>query len=148
VERPFTISKIADGATAYFTVRWSALRKAERFDIATRVPAMSGIYELYFLDEYRKLNIFAVSRSWYGGLRSSLRFMSDPGLDRDPRRKKILEEREVYYRFSLSDSCGDLDDVLYFYMSTYFPKNPFVEPSYRYDTIFVKELSHDRVITV
>jgi hypothetical protein len=147
VNRPFTISKIEDGATVYFTVRWSALSKADRFDIVRRVPAMSGIFELYYMDQYRKLNIFAVSRSWHGGLRSSLRFMSDPDLDRDPRRKKILEERDVYYRYSLSDSSGDLDDVLYFYMATYFPMNPSVEPSRRYDTIYVKEDDRDRIVT-
>jgi hypothetical protein len=147
IQTPFTITKESDKGTAYFTVRWSRLRKADKYDIATCVPSVSGIYELYYMDKYKKLNLFFVSRSWYGGLRSSLRYMTDPELDRDPRRLAILNEFSVYYRFSLSDSSGDLDDVLFFYMATYFPADPTVEPSGRFEEIYVKEETADRIVT-
>lgn len=141
------ISKIINDRTAYFTVRWSALRKAERFDIVRHVPPMAGVFELYFVDRYKKLNLFYVSKSWHGGLRSALRILVDAELDPNPARRDIFENRVVYYRYSLSDSSADLDDVLFFYMATYFPKKNPVKPSPRFDLIYLNEESSDRIIT-
>lgn len=142
------ITKIEDAYTAFFTVRWSLLRKAEKYSITSTVPSMAGIFELYYMDEKKKLNLFYVGRVWIGGLRSRLRRLTDPTLELDDRRRAILETKDCYYRYSLSESFRDLTDVFFFFSNTYFPHTSIAEHSGRYDTIYVKEISPQKIVTV
>ena len=128
---------------------WSPFALADKYDIAKRVPAMGGIAEIYFKDERGKLNLFCLQRSWYGGLRSMLRERCDPELERDPRRLAILERWKdaIYYRYSLSDSHADIEDVMFFFMETYSPGQSTVESSGRYERIFVREIDAGKLTT-
>lgn len=148
--RESTILKRESGKDGYFSVYWSQFRKADRHDIARSVPARSGIVELYYMDEYKKLNEFFVGKSWYGGLRSTIRILTDPELDKDERRLVILNAHEdaIYYRYAMSDSNADLDDVHFFLIETLSPGCGAVEPSGRFDRIFVNEYDAGKLVTI
>ena len=104
------ITKAVDGTSAYFTVYWSRLRKAEKYDIIQKVPSVSGIFELYYKDEQKKLNLLYVAKAYYGGLMNELRKRTDPELEDNEKRRKILSDRDCYYRYSPSDSYKDMTD--------------------------------------
>jgi hypothetical protein len=144
------IDKRVDGNDAYFTIAWSPYAKADKYEIVRSVPAIGGIVELYYMDEYRKLNLYSVARSYYGGLRAVLREMTDPILERDERRRSILEAHKggIWYRWAHTESQDDMNDILFFFMETYVPGICVVDPSGRYDTIYVQELDAEKVVHV
>ena len=136
-----------NGEIAYF-VNWSPLAKADRWEINAKVPAVAGIFEIYWMDETKHLRLFQVGQTHYGGLRSELRRITDPELCNNEKIKKILEEKEVWYRYCPSNSTANMKDVIWFFMSSYFPENPPVEHSGRYKKIFLTESAPDKLIWV
>ncbi|MCD6123112.1 MAG: hypothetical protein J7K04_14845 [Spirochaetales bacterium] len=142
------VTKQTDGENVYYTVHWSNLREADRYSIVTSVPGMSGIFELYFMDDKKKLNLLRVQRAWFGGLRNTIRAVSDPTLEQDIKVKKILEDSKCFYRYSVLESFKDLSDVFFFFSKTYFPERSNIESSGRFLKIFVKEISVEKIITI
>ena len=141
------IRRVKDG-NAYFTVLWSKLKKAERYDINASVPAESGILELYYKDGKKRLKLVYISRVWFGGLRSTIRKITDPDLAEDPEWKSILSEYDCYYRYCLSDSNKDMVDVLFYFSKVLFPGKNKCSHSGRYLNIFLNEESSDGIDTV
>jgi len=148
--RSWTIRGGEKEGDGYFTVRWSPFAKADKYEIVTGVPALGGIAEIYFRDRQGKLNLFCLQRSWFGGLRSMLRERCDPELEKDERRRAILEEHkgEIWYRYTFSESSDDMKDVMFFYMETYSPGSGTVDHSGRYNRIFVKEIDSGKLTTI
>ncbi|HSV57219.1 MAG TPA: hypothetical protein VLH39_08965 [Magnetospirillaceae bacterium] len=144
------ITKMVRGPDAYFTVRWSPFVRAEKYAIHTGVPAMGGIAELYWRDAAGKLNQFCVARSWYGGLRSLLREHTDPALEKDPFRLTILRDHgdKIFFRWSLSESNPDMEDILYFFQETLAPGLPTATHSGRYGRIFLNEIDAGKLVTI
>ena len=135
----------------YYYVQWSPLAKADRYSIISKVPAVAGIYEIYWMDDNKHLRLFFAEKTNYGGLRSELRRVTDPELCvNDEKTKKILEEKEIWYRYTTTDSANIMDDVIWFFMQTYFPNNTTVKHSGRYkaDKIFLKESAPDKLMWV
>jgi hypothetical protein len=141
------IKKVKEGSV-YFTIQWSRLRKADKYEIIRIVPSVPGIYELYYEDKKKKLNLFFFARAWYGGLRNALREQTDPEMEKDVQRKKILDTYDCYYRYSQLYSFGDMSDILYFFECTYSPHNIQKAHSGRYENIFVEEKSEDKIVTI
>ncbi|PIE97417.1 MAG: hypothetical protein CR988_07955 [Treponema sp.] len=137
------ISKAVRDNCAYYTLNWSPLTEADKYTITTSVPAVAGVYELYRMDEKKKLNMLAVTHAWYGGLRSNIREAIDPYAKSDPERRALLENAELYYRYSCSNVFGDLLDVVWFLHTGYFPNKIEVEHSKRYKDIFLTENTPD-----
>lgn len=130
---------------AVFEVRWSALRSADRWTIAKTVPAMGGVFELYWMDERKKLRLLRIADGRYGGMRSEIRRFIDPELEEDQRIRGILENYKLYFRYALTDSAQDMADVVWFFRKTYFPEDPGVQHSGRFDRIALKESAPDKV---
>jgi hypothetical protein len=147
IEPTITKQEDADADDAYFTVRWSNLRKADKYDIVKTVPSVSGIFELYYMDEKKKLNLFFFSKAYYGGLRFAIRQYTDTEQERDPVRLRIITDYDVYYRYTISSSYKDMSDVFYFFARTYCP-DKMTEDSGRYDNIFVNEITNDKIVTI
>ncbi|MBN2875086.1 MAG: hypothetical protein JXM71_08320, partial [Spirochaetales bacterium] len=145
----YDIRKSVRAGDAFYTVRWSPIAKADKYAIIGSVPAMGGVAELYYKDEHGKLNLYLLARSYYGGLRATLRVATDPETEKDERRRAVLidHEDEIYYRWSLIESQDDMSDVIYFFMSTYSPTSRF-DSSGRYDRIFVKEIDSGGLVTI
>jgi hypothetical protein len=141
---PGVTRRIKDGE-AYYTVVWSALKKADKYEINLKVPAVAGLYELYRMDEQKKLNLLAVTHAWYGGLRSQLREAVDLDKATDPLRRAQIENAELYYRYAPANSLPDILDVVWFLHTTYFPNDVRVEPSGRYPRIYLSEQSPDKL---
>ncbi len=142
--KPSLTASVA-GTVVSYTLVWSALKKADKYEINTSVPSVSGLYELYRMDEKKKLNLLAVTHAWYGGLRSQLRAAVDPDATTDPLRRSQIENEELWYRYCPSDSFPSLLDAVWFLHSVYFPHDIRVEPSGRYATIRVQEKAPDKV---
>lgn len=139
------VTKQVQGSNVYYSLTWSALRKADRWEIARSVPAMGGVYELYWMDERKHLRLYCVGNANIGGLRSEIRRRIDPELTDDTALAKILDDNDLYYRYSIMDYADDMADVVWFFRATYFPENPGVSHSGRYKRIFMKENAPDRV---
>ncbi len=140
------VRKQVEGETAYYTINWSELRQTDRHEIIRVVPSVAGIYELYYRDAGKALRLFHVARAWYGGLRHSIRETTDPELVRNGKHRALLGEYETWYRFAPVRSYHDLSDLMFFFAETYFPQEQREAASGRYDNIFVKELSPDKLI--
>jgi hypothetical protein len=136
------------GDNGYFFIQWSPLAVADRWEINAKVPAVAGVYEIYWMDEQNHLRMLYIGDTHYGGLRSEIRRLTDPELTTDSRCKKILEEEQIWYRYAPVNSAAVMSDVVWFFRRTYFPENPGVSHSGRYEKIFVKESSTDKLIWV
>ena len=144
----FGISAQVKGDDVYYCVQWSPLTLAERWTINSKVPAIAGIYELYWMDDHNHLRMLMVGDTHYGGLRSEIRRLTDPELTHDPKTRETLENEEIWFRYSPSNSVEALSDVVWFFRKTYFPENPGIEYSGRFKKIFLKETSPDKLIWV
>jgi len=133
---------------AYYFIEWSPLRLAERWDISTRVPSIAGIYEIYWMDDHNHLRLLSIGCTYYGGLRSELRRLTDPELTQDLAAKKILEDKEIWYRYAPTNSKNVMADVVWFFRSIYFPENPGVESSGLYKNVHIKESEPNKLIWV
>jgi hypothetical protein len=145
--RGTTIKAVEEGS-AFYTVYWSRLAKVDKHRINGSVPAISGIYEIYYMDRAGKLNYFAVAKTWYGGLRYAIRTKTDPELEENPGRKRILDEEDCYYRWSGVTSSPDMDDLLFFFEQIHYPGRDKQRHSGRYLRIHVCELSDDKIVTI
>lgn len=134
--------------SAYYAVQWSPLTLAERWTINSTVPAVAGVYEIYWMDDHDHLRMLWVGDTHYGGLRSELRRLTDPELTLDAKTRKILEDEEIWFRYAPSNSAKTMSDVVWFFRKTYFPENPGVEHSGRYTKIYIKESAPDKLIWV
>lgn len=146
---PYVITGSAQGRDVYYTVRWSPFARADKYDIAMKVPAIGGIAEIYYRDEKEKLNLFCIQRSWYGGLRAMLRERCDPVVEKDPWRLSILVKwrDRIYYRWTNSESFSDMADVMFFFTESLIPGGG-TEPSKRFDRIFVEEIDAGKLVTI
>lgn len=145
----YDIQKSIKDEDAFYTVRWSPICKADKYAIIGSVPAMGGMAELYYKDAHGKLNLYLLAKSYYGGLRATLRVATDPETEKDERRHAVLMEHEgeIYYRYTLVESQDDMSDVMYFFMSTYAPTTKF-DHSGRYLNIFVQEIDSGGLVTI
>jgi hypothetical protein len=132
----------------HYFVQWSPLALADRWEINAKVPAVAGIFEIYWMDDHKHLRIFYLGQTHYGGLRSELRRLTDPELCENPNIKAILEEKEIWYRYALCNSANIMTDVIWFFQKTYFPEDPKVKDSGRYQKIFLTESEPDKLIWV
>ena len=144
---PTVIKKVEENSV-YFIIKWSRLTKAEKYEIIRCVPSVPGIYELYFEDKKKKLNLFFLARAYYGGLRYMIRKRTDPELEDDPERRKILNTYTCYYRYTVLQSYNDMSDILFFFKQTYSLQNKSMQSSGRYENIFLEEKSDDKIITI
>ena len=136
------------GEDVYYFIRWSPLELAERWTINSKVPAVAGVYEIYWMDAHEHLRMLSVGDTHYGGLRSEIRRLTDPELAVDAKARKILEDEEIWFRFAPCHSAETMLDVVWFFRSTYFPENPGVEHSGRFKKIFMKESAPNKLIWV
>jgi len=93
------ISSTVKKGEAYYTLVWSPLKKADKYEVTLKVPSVAGLFELYRMDENKKLNLLSVTHAWYGGLRSQIRAAIDPEATHDPVKIAELEDAELYYRY-------------------------------------------------
>ena len=139
------ISARRRGKDVFFSISWSPLQKADRWTIAKSVPAVGGVYEIYWMDERKHLRMLTVASAQFGGLRSEIRRFTDPELVDDERAAAILADKDIYFRYAGSDSASDMADVVWFFRKTYFPENPGVHHSGRYERIYMNEAAPDKV---
>ena len=137
------IKKDVQHNSAYYTIHWSTLQELEKYRVINSVPSVAGIFELYYRDFQKKLNLFFVAKAWFGGLRQSLRCCVEPELEPNRKRRAILESYPCFYRYSQTESAQDMADIFFFFSKTYLPHQQPPQPSGRYEDIFVEEFSDD-----
>ena len=109
---PGSIAKRVHDDAVHFDVHWSPLSLVDRYEIAARVPAVAGVYELY-AELATRLHKFAVEGAWYGGLRAAIRAGTDGDVVTDPERRALLARWRCRYRFCAVDARDDLFDLLH-----------------------------------
>ena len=144
----YGITALEKGDSVYYSIQWSPLDLAERWTINSKVPAVAGIYEIYWMDDHNHLRMLWVGNTHYGGLRSEIRRLTDPELTLDAKARETLENEEIWFRYSPSNSAVVMADVIWFFRKTYFPENPGVDHSGRFEKIFIKESEPDKLIWV
>jgi hypothetical protein len=131
------------GGRAYYTINWSPLRKAEKYDIQKTVPAMSGVYELYYRDSEGKMKLFHYGKAWLGGLRAIIRELTDPILlKQKPDLLAIVSKHECFYRFFQCSSLPDMEDILNWIAVSCGRGAQEFPPSGRYGEVRVKEIDN------
>ncbi|MBI9106537.1 MAG: hypothetical protein JEZ04_07295 [Spirochaetales bacterium] len=133
-----TKKRVKDGVAVY-TTKWSGLSKAHKYNITSKVPARPGIFELYYKTGENEFKLFYMERVWYGGLRSEIRRASDPGEVTDRARRKVLSEKECYYRYTIVESKQDMKDLLYRFSISLLPDRTPPAHSGRYSKIVVTD---------
>lgn len=136
------------GQDVHYFVHWSPLAKTDRWEINAKVPAVAGVYEIYWMDDHKHLRMLVVGQTHYGGLRSELRRLTDSELVANKKMKKILADEEIWYRYAPTNSSTAMTDVVWYFMATYFPENPGVEHSGKYRKIYMNESAPDKLIWV
>ncbi|MDR2134730.1 MAG: hypothetical protein LBP27_06440 [Treponema sp.] len=136
------------GEDVHYFISWSPLAIADRWAINAKVPAVAGIYEIYWMDDHDHLRMLSIGQTHYGGLRSEIRRLTDPELMTDAGIKKTLADEEIWFRYAPSSSPAVMADVVWYFRQTYFPGNPGVEHSGRYRKIFMNESAPDKLIWV
>jgi len=145
----YDITAIEKNGDVFYSVEWSPLSKAERYDIITKVPSLAGVFEIYWMDENNHLRLFVVGKTDYGGLRSEIRRITDPELCKDNEKtRKILEEKEIWYRYALTDSANVMADVIWYFMQNYFPEKTSFKHSGRFNNISLIESAPNKLIWV
>jgi len=144
----YGITALEKGSAVYYNIQWSPLDLAERWTINAKVPAVAGIYEIYWMDDHDHLRMMAVGNTHYGGLRSELRRLTDPELTQDKKLRETLENEEIWFRYAPCNSAKMMSDVVWFFRVTYFPENPGVSHSGRFEKIYIKESAPDKLIWV
>lgn len=108
-----TIEKIVEPKQTVFTIIWSNLQVADKHEIRKSVPHYPGIFELYYKDERGGYVSFFIAKVWYGGLRDRIRECTDPELMKNPQRREILETKQCFFRYTISENKADLFDAFY-----------------------------------
>ncbi|MDR0511649.1 MAG: hypothetical protein LBG93_00900 [Treponema sp.] len=144
----YGIKALEKGESVYYSIQWSPLELAERWTINAKVPAIAGVYEIYWMDDHKHLRMLSVGNTHYGGLRSEIRRLTDYELTQDSKTREILENEEIWFRYAPSHSPPVMADVVWFFRKTYFPDNPGVSHSGRFEKIFIKESAPDKLIWV
>ncbi|MFQ3547192.1 MAG: hypothetical protein SNJ56_02550 [Termitinemataceae bacterium] len=139
------ITSIKKGKDVFFSIHWSTLISADRWTIAKTVPAVGGVYELYWMDDHKHLRLLTIGSAQYGGLRSEIRRLTDPELVENPEVIHILLDKKIYFRYATSNSIDDMTDVVWFFRKTYFPENPGVAHSGRFTRIYMNEWAPDKI---
>ncbi|MDR1931739.1 MAG: hypothetical protein LBQ57_02840 [Spirochaetales bacterium] len=137
------IQKEVGAQRAYYTINWSPMQKAEKYAIQKSVPAMAGVYELYYKDSEGKLTLFHYGKAWLGGLRAVIRELTDPVLLKQrPELLAIVSRHECFFRFAQCDSLPDMEDVVNWITVSSRRNEKEFPPSGRYSEIRVKEVDN------
>ncbi|MDR1389905.1 MAG: hypothetical protein LBJ31_08000 [Treponema sp.] len=144
----FGIKLVKKGEDAHYSIRWSPLKIADRWTINSTVPAVAGIYEVYWMDDHEHLRLLSVGLTHYGGLRSELRRLTDPELNGDKEARKTLEDEEIWFRYAPCNSASMMADVIWFFRTVYFPEKNDTSHSGRFKKIYMNESAPDKLIWV
>jgi hypothetical protein len=144
----YGVRAMEKGRDIHYFINWSPLVIADRWTINAKVPSVAGIYEIYWMDDHEHLRMLTVGRTHYGGLRTEIRRLTDPELTDNASAKKTIEDEEIWFRFAPCNSALMMADILWFFRKTYFPENPGVEHSGRFERIFMNESAPDKLIWV
>lgn len=142
-DKPY-IKAMERNGDGFFELHWSYLKKADKYSITTGIPSVSGLYELYYQDKEKVMNLLTIGIAWLGGLRSQIREDIDP-LKKSEEIQKILDERTLFCRYSESPKADDIQDVAFFLSQMYFGKDSVIKDSGRYKKIYVKESAPDQL---
>ena len=110
VEYP-SITKQVRRNRAYYTIDWSVLQTVARNRINAGVPALPGLWEIYWLQHSRIPRLLKIGTAWRGGLRSTLRTEADPERPANREIGEYLASGDCYFHFTVCEDRDDLVDV-------------------------------------
>jgi len=93
-----------------YTIHWSPWGLMDRWVINRLVPSEAGIFQLWTL-KGKNLLPLTMELAYFGGLRNSLREVTDSIAPAGERMRKIIDGRECWFRFSISSVRKYLEDL-------------------------------------
>lgn len=133
------VRKMVIGPDAHYHLPWTPLKKADRHEVSLKVPALAGIFEIFYQDEKKHQILLTLEAAWYGSVQSKIREKIDSELEGSPGKKTILEDRPLYYRFVLCDSWPDIQDIMGYLIKKYRGEVPGLRDSGRYRRVYLKQ---------
>ncbi len=106
----WSIHREIRGEEVNYTLKWSPWGSMDRWVINRLVPSVAGLFQLWVM-EGRGLVLITTEPAYYGGLRNSLREIIDDLAPSGERLRKLINERECWFRFSLSPIREQLQDL-------------------------------------
>jgi hypothetical protein len=143
-QKPHIVQK-QKGKDGFFELYWSHLIQADKYTVGSKIPSVSGLFELYYQDEQKVMNLLTIGVCWRSGLRSQIRADIEPDLNKTEEVRKILENRPLFCRWTESDKPDDITDVAWFLNQMYFKEKCPVKDSGRFEKIFCNEFAPDQL---
>ncbi|OHD11503.1 MAG: hypothetical protein A2Z96_05915 [Spirochaetes bacterium GWB1_48_6] len=134
------VRKMVKGKDVYYHLPWTPIKKADRYEVAKSVPALSGIFEIFYQNEKKNYILLTLEPAWYGGVQGKIRENIDYELQEDPVKRKILEDKPLFFRFVLTDCWPDIQDIMFYLIRKYRGGDvPGLESSGRYRQVYLKQ---------
>jgi hypothetical protein len=114
VQERWDIRRAIQDDVLNYTVKWSPWGSMDRWIINRIVPSEAGLFQLWALDG-RGLVLLTTEPTYYGGLRNSLREAIDDLAPSCNRLRKIINDRECWFRFSISSVREYLENLKTWY---------------------------------
>jgi len=106
----------------YYTICWSPWGLMDRWVINRLVPSEAGIFQLWTL-KGKNLALLTTETAYYGGLRNSLREVTDDLAPAGERLRKLIGNQECWFRFTISPIREYLEDLKSFFSKEIYASN-------------------------
>lgn len=141
------MKKTIIGKDIYYTLAWSPLYKYDRFDAMRKLPELSGIISIMYMNQSRidYLMFYSCHRD---GCRVGFKKLMDPYSTRFPEIVKEIDLSRLHYKYTVTDSASlnDMQDIMYWLIRTYKPKynEGGFKDSQRFANIFINEIERNK----
>jgi hypothetical protein len=117
-----------------YTLNWSKYVLADKFRVLTKFNEMTGLYVVFMLNKYRRLEPILLGAAWYSGLRSMILKLYNPSVEETipgnilsliGKEKVYIKSMEIYVLDDFLDIFFKLTEN---YKNVYFDTNGLEKP--------------------
>lgn len=129
-----TYTKIESHDKIIYNLSWSDYILADKFTVIKKFSEMTGIYVVFYINKYKRLEPILLGSAWYTGFRPILlRLFTLTGVD--PLPKEIIntiKKEKAYIKYIEVYNLDDQENILYKlkekYSKAFFDTNGLPEP--------------------
>jgi hypothetical protein len=129
-----TYKKMIKRDETYYNLEWSPYIVCEKFTMLKKLTEMTGIYVVFMLNKYKRLEPIFVGTAWYSGLRPMvLKLFNPSSMDNIPRKvEEIVKNEKVFLKFLEVYDLPDIVNITYklkeWYKEAFFDGNGLQKP--------------------
>lgn len=141
------MKKTIIGKEIYYTLAWSHLNPYDRFESMRKLPELSGIISIVYMNQSRiEYQMFYSCHR--DGCRVGFKKLMDPYSTRFPEMLKELDLTRLYYKYTITDSASlnDIQDILFWLIRSYRPvyNESGFKDSQRFKNIYINEIERGK----